>query len=136
MTVRVGSSSGTSNHNADEINVSQSAPQAQNVNSNANQVLSETANLGVMPNVITMTPPSSQGPANFQALIPPSARAKQPIIRPHQPPPIQSSTPPPIPPPTTTGGISAETMAAASKGTASRMFQFIPNPGFKHPRKK
>ncbi|RYR59261.1 hypothetical protein Ahy_A05g025111 [Arachis hypogaea] len=87
-TSRTGSNSGTSNHNADEINVSQSAPQAQNLNINAHQVLSKTANLGKMPNVIIMTPPSSQGFGNFQAPIPPSARAKQPIIRPHQPPPL------------------------------------------------
>ncbi|RYR77485.1 hypothetical protein Ahy_A01g001977 [Arachis hypogaea] len=66
----------------------------------------------------------------------PSTRAKQPIIRPHHPTTIHSSTPPPIPPPGTTRGVSAETVAAASEGTASRMFQFIPNPGFKHPRKK
>ncbi|RYR71111.1 hypothetical protein Ahy_A02g005404 [Arachis hypogaea] len=135
-TSRAGSSSGTLNQNAEEVNVSQSAPQAQSVNVNAHQVLSETPNSGLMPNVVTITSPSLQGQANFQVPIPPSARAKQPIIRPYKPPPIQSSTPPPIPPPTTTGGISAETMATASKGTASRMFQFIPNPDFKHPRKK
>ncbi|MED6221136.1 hypothetical protein PIB30_051558 [Stylosanthes scabra] len=75
-----------------------------------------------MSNMITTTQPSLQGPVNFQAPIPPSARAKQPIIRPHQPPLVQSSTPTPIPPPTTTEGVSAETMAAANKNTASMIF--------------
>ncbi|RYQ94357.1 hypothetical protein Ahy_B08g089263 [Arachis hypogaea] len=71
---------------------------------------------------------------NSGATIPHSARAKQPIVRPHYPAPVQSSTPPPIPPPRPSQGVSAATITAASKGTTSRMFQFIPNPGFKHPR--
>ncbi|XP_020973267.1 uncharacterized protein LOC110269800 [Arachis ipaensis] len=87
-TSRAGSNSGTLNQNAEVVNVSQSAPQAQSVNVNAHQILSETPNSGLMPNVVTMTSPSSQGQANFQVPIPPSARAKQPIIRPYKPPPF------------------------------------------------
>ncbi|RYR11302.1 hypothetical protein Ahy_B05g079767 [Arachis hypogaea] len=56
--------------------------------------------------------------------------------KPHYSVPVQSSTPPPIPPPRPSQGVSAETIAAASKGTTSRMFQFIPNLGFKHLRQK
>ncbi|RYR04617.1 hypothetical protein Ahy_B06g084389 [Arachis hypogaea] len=70
---------------------------------------------------------------NYGASNPPSTRAKQPIIRPHHLATIHSSTPPSIPPPGTTYGVSAETVAAASKGTASRMFQFIPNPACLRP---
>ncbi|MED6148760.1 hypothetical protein PIB30_055915 [Stylosanthes scabra] len=33
-------------------------------------------------------------------------------------------------------GISAETMAATSSGTASRLFNFMPTPGFMPPRQK
>ncbi|RYR57456.1 hypothetical protein Ahy_A05g023191 [Arachis hypogaea] len=79
---------------------------------------------------------SSMGAANSRAIILQSVRAKQPIIRPQYPAPVQSSTPPPIPPPRPSQGVSVETIAAASEGTTSRMFQFIPNPGFKHPRQK
>ncbi|MED6194991.1 hypothetical protein PIB30_033807 [Stylosanthes scabra] len=33
-------------------------------------------------------------------------------------------------------GVSAETIAATSSGTAARLFKFMPTPGFKPPRQK
>ncbi|RYR08392.1 hypothetical protein Ahy_B05g076063 [Arachis hypogaea] len=76
------------------------------------------------------------GVANSGATISQSARAKQPIIRPHYPVLVQSSTPPPIPLSRPSQDVSAEIIATTSKGTTSRMFQFIPNLGFKYPRQK
>ncbi|RYR17985.1 hypothetical protein Ahy_B03g062631 [Arachis hypogaea] len=117
----------TTNQAAEEMHVSQSAPQVQNVVDHPNPIQPAANAPGFV---------SSMGAANSGATIPHSARAKQPIIRPHYPAPVQSSTPPPIPPPRPSQGVSAATITAASKGTTSRMFQFIPNPGFKHPRQK
>ncbi|RYR57478.1 hypothetical protein Ahy_A05g023211 [Arachis hypogaea] len=117
----------TTNQAAEEMHVSQSAPQVQNVVDHPNPIQPAANAPGFV---------SSMGAANSGATIPHSARVKQPIIRPHYPAPVQSSTPPPIPPPRPSQGVSAATITAASKGTTSRMFQFIPNPGFKHPRQK
>ncbi|RYR15462.1 hypothetical protein Ahy_B04g072201 [Arachis hypogaea] len=115
---KAGANPGTSNQPAEEIHFSQSAPQVQNMVDHPN------------------APGFVSSMKNSRVTILQSARAKQPIIRPQYPAPVQSSTPPPIPPPRPSQGVSAETIAAVSKGTTSRMFQFIPNPGFKHPRQK
>ncbi|MED6206539.1 hypothetical protein PIB30_027763 [Stylosanthes scabra] len=45
------------------------------------------------------------------------SRMKQPITRPQNP-----------------SGVSNETLAATSSGTAARLFKFMPTPGFKPPR--
>ncbi|XP_057731387.1 uncharacterized protein LOC130946606 [Arachis stenosperma] len=126
----------TTNQAAEEIHVSQSAPQEQAGASGIAQPHVPLSFHGPLAtNMTTETVPQTiWNGLNAQA----STRAKQPIIRPPHimNPPISSSTPPPIQPHQTLQGISHETMSAASEGTASRMFQFIPNHGFKAPRKK
>ncbi|KAL4343867.1 hypothetical protein AHAS_Ahas11G0121300 [Arachis hypogaea] len=122
---KAGTNPGTSNQPAEEMHVSQSAPQVQNVVDHPNPTHPAANAPGFV---------SSMSAANSGAIISQSARAKQPIIRPQYPAPVQSSTPPPILPPRISQGVSTEMIAAASKGTTSRMFQFISNPGFKHPR--
>ncbi|MED6177480.1 hypothetical protein PIB30_098517 [Stylosanthes scabra] len=86
--------------------------------------------------------PISQSTPNAEEL-----DSKQPIIRP-QPPPAtapnasNSATGPTLIDHTRSlytnapTGVSAETMAATSSGTAARLFRYMPTPGFKPPRQK
>ncbi|MED6224749.1 hypothetical protein PIB30_087102 [Stylosanthes scabra] len=99
-------------HETDEIPISQGAPNAEE-NGNASQNLGHNA------------PAQASNATGLQA----AQRMKQPIIRPQIPPMTNPRTKTPI------IGVSAETMAATSSGTAARLFEFMPTPGFKPPRK-
>ncbi|XP_057748927.1 uncharacterized protein LOC130967901 [Arachis stenosperma] len=68
---------------------------------------------------VSQSAPQADEPATA-----PCFREKQPIVRPTAPTNQGVST-----------GVSAETMAAATSGTASRLFKFIPTPGIRPPDK-
>ncbi|KAL4382225.1 hypothetical protein AHAS_Ahas04G0212200 [Arachis hypogaea] len=129
----------------EEIPLSQNAPQA-------DEVAGEAMNLN-------QPPPQSCSTPNLSY----AQRRKHPVVRPptapiSAPPSFGQPTPPSVQaasglrpcvptgqavnPRTTTANVlfqqsapSAETMAAASSGTAARLFKFIPTPGFIPPRK-
>ncbi|MED6146695.1 hypothetical protein PIB30_036931 [Stylosanthes scabra] len=111
----------------EEIPISQGAPNTEE-HGNGSQNLGQDV------------PPQPINSLGHQA----TQRMKQPIIRPQIPPPTTPNSIIATIGPTLKNntqsygprGVSAETMAATSSGTAARLFRYMPTPGFKPPRQK